>query len=146
MKSEPEWLTKQDLLALHEWLLAEHGGASGLLDNGLLEAALSSPRNQLAYASPDLHDLAAAYAFGITRNHPFRDGNKRVAFASAGIFLEMNGLRLEAPEPDALGAVLALSSGQMGQDEFAAWLRVSTVRIRPPVKRDRKGTRTRKKK
>lgn len=124
---DPIWLTTLFILAVHARLLAEHGGGSGLRDEGLLEAALAGPRNHHVYRDTDLFDLAAAYAEGITRNHPFIDGNKRTAFAAAGVFLELNGHRLTASEPDAVQAVLALTKGDMNAVEFAAWLRLSSV-------------------
>lgn len=124
---DPIWLTTPFVLAIHARLLAEHGGGSGIRDQGLLEAALAGPHNHRAYRNTDIFDLAAQYAEGITRNHPFIDGNKRTAFAAAGIFLELNGQRLNAPEPDAVQAVLALTNNEMKVAEFAAWLRSSSV-------------------
>ncbi len=125
----PRWISKTFLLAIHGRLLAEHGGGTGLRDEGLLESALASPRNRFEYEEGDLFDLAAAYAFVITRNHPFVDGNKRIAFAAAGIFLELNGHRLDASEVDAVGAVLALSRGEIDADAFAVWLRTNSEPI-----------------
>ena len=127
--SEPRWISKAVLLAIHGRLLAEHGGASGLRDEGLLESALASPRNHFEYGEADLFVLAASYAFAITSDHPFVDGNKRSAFASAGVFLELNGFRLTATEPDAVRAVLALSTGEIDATEFATWLRLSSVSL-----------------
>ena len=124
--AEPSWLTQVFIIALHGRLLAEHGGSPGLRDRGLLESALAAPRNHRLYDDPDICDLAARYAHAITRNHPFVDGNKRVAFAAAGIFLELNGLRLTASEADAVLAMLALSRGDLDVAGFADWLRVST--------------------
>lgn len=125
----PRWLSKNLCLAIHGRLLAEHGGPVGLRDEGLLESALASPRNHFEHSDTDLFDLAAAYAFAITRDHPFVDGNKRVAFAAAGVFLELNGQRLVASEIDAVGAVMALSAGDLGAPEFAAWLRRNCERV-----------------
>ena len=88
-----------------------------------LDSALAAPRHLLAYGTPDLCDLAAKYAAALTHNHPFRDGNKRVALTVAGVFVEMNGRRLEVPEPDAVQAVVALAAGRMDEPAFAAWLR-----------------------
>ena len=96
MRGPPRWVSKQAVLAIHERLLAEHGGAPGLLDEGLLDAALASPRNHFAYERADIPRLAAAYAYALTQNHPFADGNKRIALTVAGVFMELNGLRLEA--------------------------------------------------
>lgn len=125
-RREPIWLSQVVIIALHGRLLAEHGGAPGLRDPGLLESALAGPCNRLLYGEPDLCELAAAYAHGIARNHPYVDGNERVAFAAAGVFLELNGRRLTATEPDAVLAVLALSSDEMDAAGFAAWLRMSS--------------------
>ena len=125
MKSEPVWLTQVFVIALHGRLLAEHGGPPGLRDGGLLESALAAARHHLLYGDPDIFDLAAQYAHALTRNHPFVDGNKRVAFAAAGVFLELNGHRLTASETDAVFAMLALCSGKLDAAGFANWLRVS---------------------
>lgn len=127
--NEPRWLSKVAVLAIHGRLLAEHGGASGLRDEGLLESALSAPKNHFEYEQADVFQLAAAYAFALTSNHPFVDGNKRTSFAAAGIFLELNGCRLEAAEPDAVGAVLALSKGELNADGFSNWLRISSREV-----------------
>lgn len=128
-EATPRWITKTLLLAIHGRLLAEHGGAIGLRDEGLLESALASPRNRFEYGETDVFELAAAYAFALTSNHPFVDGNKRAAFAAAGIFLELNGERLTASEADAVSAVLALSRADLSDREFAAWLRVNCEAI-----------------
>ena len=125
MRGRPKWISKQAVLAFHERLLAEHGGAPGLLDEGLLDAALAGPKNHFAYEQADVFRLAAAYAYGITENRPFTDGNKRVALTAAGVFLELNGFRLDASEQDAFNATLALSSGKMDERQYAAWLRAS---------------------
>jgi death-on-curing protein len=127
VKKEPTWISKPAVLALHERLLAEHGGAPGILDEGLLDAALAAPKNRLAYERDDVFRLAAAYAHALTQNHPFRDGNKRVAFTVAGVFLELNGFRLQAPETEAVTAVLALTTRQAGEEQFAVWLRASSA-------------------
>ena len=125
--SQPFWLSKVAVLAIHGRLLAEHGGASGLRDESLLESALAAPVNHFEYDQADAFVLAATYAHALTSNHPFVDGNKRTAFAAAGIFLELNGYRLTASEPDAVLAVLALSRGEMKSEEFCNWLRLSSV-------------------
>lgn len=123
----PRWLDKRDLLILHAESLAEHGGAEGLRDEGLLDSALARPQNLLAYGGPDIFLMAAAYAFGIAKNHPFVDGNKRAAFLAAGVFLELNGWRLEAEQDVATAAMLDLASGALDEDGFAAWLRDGCV-------------------
>ncbi len=130
MKQPPRWLSVAAVLAIHELLIVEHGGAAGLRDETLLESALASPLNHLVYADADLFALAAAYAFALTRNHPFHDGNKRVALAAAGVFLEMNGYRLQASESDAAGATRALAERALDEVGFADWLRRSTRKIR----------------
>ena len=119
----PKWLLRSVVEALHDAQLAEHGGASGLRDDSLLEAALARPRHLQAYGAPDLCALAAAVAFGIARNHPFVDGNKRTAFLAAYVFLRINGLRLTAEESDVVRRMTALAAGEMSEEEFAAWLR-----------------------
>lgn len=126
MKKDPAWISRSVVLALHDRLLAEHGGVPGLRDEGLLDAALAAPRNRRAYSRADVFRLAAAYAHALIRNHPFGDGNKRVAFTIAGVFLEINGFRLEAPETEAVAAVLALTTRRMDEAQFAAWLRASS--------------------
>jgi len=111
---------------MHDAQLAEHGGGSGLRDAGLLESALSRPVNRHAYGDPDVFELAGAYAFGIVRNHPFVDGNKRTGFLAAYVFLRLNGQRLVAGEVNATAAVMALASGDMEEAAFAEWLRANS--------------------
>lgn len=117
------WIDKQALLMLHDESLAEHGGASGLRDEGLLESALARPLNLAAYGEPDFADFAAAYAYGLAKNHPFVDGNKRAAFLAAGLFLALNGWRLAATQADATVAMFTLAAGELDEPAFAAWLR-----------------------
>ncbi len=125
---EPVWLASRFVLALHEELLAEFGGAAGIRDEGLLESALSRPQNLLCYGTPDLFELAACYAFGVVGNHPFTDGNKRTGFMAAYIFLRRNGWELVAPESDATAATLALASKQMTEADYAGWLKANCHR------------------
>ncbi|MBK8176000.1 MAG: type II toxin-antitoxin system death-on-curing family toxin [Rhodospirillales bacterium] len=127
MTHDPVWLDPRVIEAVHDRLLAEHGGAAGVRDAGLLASALARPRNRAAYGETDLCTLAAAYAAGIAGNHPFVDGNKRTAFMAAYIFLARNGLRLSSPEDEATCAVLALAAGEMTEDTFATWLRAWTA-------------------
>ena len=122
------WVEKQALLLLHDESLAEHGGASGLRDEGLLESALARPLNLVAYAAQDFADLAAAYGFGIAQNHPFVDGNKRAAFLAVGLFLHINGYRLKVEQAEAAATVLALASGELEEPAFAAWIRERSVK------------------
>jgi death-on-curing protein len=126
---EPKWLSKAAVLAIHERLLAEHGGAGGILDEGSLEAALAAPRNRFLYDQADVFRLAAAYAQALTRNHPFRDGNKRVALTAAAVFLERNGYLLGSSESDAAAAMVALVERKMDEVRLADWLRVSCARV-----------------
>lgn len=117
------WISKQALLLLHGESLAEHGGAAGMRDEGLLDSALARARNLAAYGDPDVAALAAAYGSGISQNHPFVDGNKRAAFLSVGLFLALDGYRLVVTQAQATVAVLALAAGELEEVEFAAWLR-----------------------
>lgn len=131
MTREPRWLGLAVALAIHDRILRDHGGRSGPIDLGRLQAALASPQQHLAYGEPDAFDLAAAYASAIVRDHPFTDGNKRVAFTMAAVFLELNGHRLAASEPDALASVLQLVTRELDAAGFAAWLREHSSPNRP---------------
>jgi death-on-curing protein len=117
------WISKQALLLLHGESLAEHGGATGMRDEGLLDSALARAQNLAAYGEPDVAALAAAYGSGISQNHPFVDGNKRAAFLSVGLFLTLNGYRLAATQAEATLAMMSLAAGELDEAEFAAWLR-----------------------
>lgn len=121
------WVDKQALLLLHGESLAEHGGGEGLRDEGLLDSALARPLNLLAYGEPDVAALAASYAMGVAKNHPFVDGNKRAAFLTVGMFLYLNGHRLSTTQADATVTVLALAAGDITEEQFAAWLREKIV-------------------
>lgn len=126
---EPNWISKAGVLLLHAQSLAEYGGLEGIRDEGVLESALARPQNLFAYEEvTELARLAAAYAFGITRNHPFVDGNKRAAFATLGVFLAKNGHRLVADKVDATLKMLALSSGEMSEHDFAVWIKTHLLR------------------
>ncbi len=124
---EPVWIERQALLLLHGESLAEHGGAPGIRDDGMLESALFRPRHKLQYGDPDVHELAAAYAYGFAKNHAFIDGNKRAGLLAAGLFLLMNGWRLEAGQADTIGAMLALADGTWSETDFATWLRLQSA-------------------
>ena len=124
--TEPRWLERRIIAALHDVQLARHGGAGSIRDAGLLESALARPRNLHAYGETDPCALAAAYAAGIVRNHPFVDGNKRTGFIAAALFLQENGLRLDAAEAEAVVMTLGLASGEMPEQGYAAWLRDRT--------------------
>jgi death-on-curing protein len=120
----PAWIDKRALLLLHKESLAQFGGAGGLRDEGLLDSALARPVNKHPYEGcKDLAVLAAAYGFGLARNHPFVDGNKRVAFLAVGVFLAMNGHRLTVKPVDAIEAILALAAGSLDEAHFADWIK-----------------------
>ena len=118
-----KWINRQVLLLLHEESLAEHGGASGLRDEGLLDSALARPLNLSMYAEPDLADLAASYGVGLAKNHAFVDGNKRAAFLAVGLFLALNGYRLHATQADATLTMLSVAAGDIDEIAFAEWIR-----------------------
>ena len=125
------WLQSEVLLAVHEAQLAEHGGAAGTRDGGLFESALSRPKNLAGYGlptgeAPDVADLAAAYGYGISRNHPFIDGNKRTGFVAAELFLALNGWTLDASDADCVLTMLAVAAGDIPEAAFADWLRQHT--------------------
>lgn len=125
--SEPVWVEKAALLLLHAAVLAEHGGMEGMRDEGLLESALARPKNLFAYegiSSPSR--LAAAYAVGVSRNHPFVDGNKRAAFISMALFLALNGSRLRAEQVDATNIMLRLAAGEISEEELTTWIKERT--------------------
>ncbi|MGH6626477.1 MAG: type II toxin-antitoxin system death-on-curing family toxin [Burkholderiaceae bacterium] len=122
------WIDRRALLLLHGESLAEHGGGEGLRDEGLLESALARPENLAAYGKPDFADLAASYGVGLAKNHPFVDGNKRAAFLTVGMFLYLNGYRLQATQADATLTMLAVAAGDITEAEFAAWIRSHAVK------------------
>jgi len=121
--TEPVWITVEDCLSFHDKVLARFGGAGGVRDAGLLESALARPRHLLAHGTPTLFDLAATYAHGIVRNHPFFDGNKRSGLLAAALFLEANGIRFAAAEEAAVVQMLALASGAIKAEDFALRLK-----------------------
>ena len=127
--SKPDWvwIDRAVLLAVHDEQLLEHGGAIGTRDIGLFESAIARPRQLAHYETPDAADLAAAYAFGIARNHPFVDGNKRTAFVAAELFLALNGLELNADDGECVVTMLAVAAGQMDEATFARWLRAQSA-------------------
>ncbi len=123
VRREPEWLAVDLLLAIHDRQLAEHGGGVGVCNMGALESALARPINRWSYGEDDIIALAATLGFGIARNHPFIDGNKRSAWVATRLFLALNGVELSFAPADAIAAVLALAAGEIGEDELAQWLR-----------------------
>jgi death-on-curing protein len=130
---EPRWLSGEIVVALHAQILAEHGGRPGVRDRAMLESALARPRNRFAYRRTGLAGLAAAYGFGLCGDHPFTDGNKRVALAATDVFLQLQGRELSAPEPEVAERVLALAAGRLTEPELEAWVRKRMRRIRPPA-------------
>ena len=122
------WIDRRVLLMLHDESLAEHGGASGIRDEGLLESALAGPLNLAAHNEPDLAALAASYAVGLAKNHAFVDGNKRSAFLGMGLFLYLNGSKLIASQADATVTMLAVASGDIVEAALAEWIRRNMVK------------------
>lgn len=120
--SEPEWLEPKNVLGIHSEQLALFGGPDGIRDHGLLESALARPQNKYAYGETDLCALAAAYGFGIARNHPFVDGNKRTAFASMIVFLGLNDIDFDVPSAEATAIMLALAAGEVDESGLARWI------------------------
>ena len=128
-KKEPLWIEERDVLAIHDRLLALHGGATGLRDLGLLRSALARPQQHHAYADiADVVEMAALYTAGIVRNHPFVDGNKRTGFVIGVLFLELHGFAFEASEEDATQAVMALAAGTFDEGGYTAWQRENSKR------------------
>ena len=117
------WIQKEVVLAIHDQQIAEHGGAAGIRDLGLIESALARPKNLVNYSTPDVFDLAGAYGYGIARNHGFIDGNKRTAYVVTLLFLHLHGMDLTAPAPERIFVFEKMGKGEFTPDEFAAWLR-----------------------
>jgi len=123
--TEPKWLTIQIITAIHDEQLAIHGGSAGLRDAGLLESALNRAKNKWAYESAELPEMAAAYGYGIARNHPFIDGNKRTSLLAIYTFLGVNGIDFVVPEADAAAMILSLAAGEVSEESLARWIRDS---------------------
>ena len=121
--SDWKWLNRKVLLLLHDESLAEHGGASGLRDEGLLDSALARPLNLALYEQPDVASLAASYGVGLAKNHAFVDGNKRAAFLAIGLFLMVNGFRLMATQAEATLTILDVAAGEIDEATLAQWIR-----------------------
>lgn len=122
------WLTRELLLAVHDEQIAEHGGASGIRDMGLLESAIARPLNRAGYGGADLAEIGALYALAIARNHPFVDGNKRTAFVALETFLILNGLALTADDAEATVMMLDMAAGTVSEAMFIEWVRTSVVK------------------
>jgi death on curing protein len=127
---EPAWITREECLSIHEMMLAQHGGLAGVRDEGLLKSALSKPHNLFAYAKPAHAELAASYAAGIVRNHPFVDGNKRTGFMVAAVFLEVNGYELTATEESVVENTPGLAAGKLKEKDYATWLKDNSSKRR----------------
>jgi death-on-curing protein len=128
MADEPNWLNAQILEAIHADQIIEHGGISGIRDQGLLESALARPRQKWSFEpKTELPELAAAYTFGIAKNHPFVDGNKRAALVAAYTFLAINDFELEAPEPEAVSMILGTADGSVSESDLATWIRAHLI-------------------
>jgi death-on-curing protein len=125
---EPYWLTREECLALNDMMLSQYGGIVGVRDEHLLESALAKPRQLFAYGKPSMAELAAAYAAGIVKSHPFLDGNKRTGFMMGAGFLELNGFEFYAAEADAVLRTLALAAGKMTERAYAEWLKANSKR------------------
>lgn len=124
----PHWILPEAVLSIHKMLLAEHGGLEGIRDNALLDSALSRPKQKYAYdENASLFDLAASYSFGLAKNHPFIDGNKRVALTVSAVFLEINGYSLNAPEPETVVIYEQLASGNISEDSLSVWFRDCSI-------------------
>ena len=120
---EPEWLSVTMVVAIHDEQLAVHGGPGGVRDSGALESALDRPRNKWAYERAELPELAAAYAYGIAKNHPFVDGNKRTSLLALYTFLGINGVDFIVPEADAATIILALAAGEVSEESLTRWIK-----------------------
>jgi death-on-curing protein len=120
---EPEWVTLEDVLFFHREVIAAFGGTDGVRDQGLLESALARPKDVFAYESQDLIVLGGAYAHSLAKNHPFVDGNKRIAFVVTRVFLGLNGMAFDPSEAEAVVMVEGLAAGSVSRDEFTAWVR-----------------------
>lgn len=123
------WLQHAIVLAIHEDQLTEHGGGTGVRDAGLLESALARPQNAALYGSPDAADLAAAYGYGISRNHAFIDGNKRTGFVAIELFLSLNGYELVADDTDCVLTMMAVAAGELSEEELASWIRQHALKV-----------------
>ncbi len=126
MSDEPCWLTREAVLAIHAQLLARFGGSAGIREDNMLESALAKPRQLHAYGQPNVYEMAAAYAFGIVKNHPFVDGNKRAGFVAAYTFLGINGFDFTAPEAEAVIFTRGLAAGEITLEQYTLWLQKSS--------------------
>lgn len=126
---EPHWLTRSECLLLHDMMVEQYGGCSGIRDEGLLDSALARPQQLHHYGKPTMPEMAAAYAAGIVKNHPFLDGNKRTGFMMGAGFLERNGYEFFASEVEVVLRTLALAAGEMTEADYAAWLEANSRKV-----------------
>jgi death on curing protein len=131
--TEPAWLDRRRILAVHSAQVREHGGVEGIRDDGLLDSALARPQNHFAYTGAKVPELAAIYAIAIARNHPFIDGNRRTAFVALELFLAMNGHDFTATDTDAAVMTLGMAAGEVEDDDFVSWVRHNTRPITSPA-------------
>ncbi len=126
--NEPVWILRELVIAVHQMLLAEHGGLLGIRDEALLDSALNRPKQRFAYDDKFLFfNLAASYSYGLAKNHPFMDGNKRIALSIGAIFLELNGYSFDAPETEAVVIIEQLAAGDLTEEDLANWFKVSSI-------------------
>ncbi|MCI5046375.1 MAG: type II toxin-antitoxin system death-on-curing family toxin [Aquisalinus sp.] len=123
------WLSTENVMSIHQRSLADHGGAEGVRDPGLLESALEKPKQRFFYGEPSIHELATVYASGIVKNHAFVDGNKRTAFLTAYVFLGVNGYELDAEEAEAAAITLDLAASKVTEDDYAKWLEINCTPV-----------------
>lgn len=128
-ENKPVWVEKAIAIAIHQRQLAEHGGSDGIRDNGLLESALFRPLNQFAYSKPSIFDLAAAYGYGITKNHPFVDGNKRTGYIVMRTFLRLNGYDIDASITEKYATWIKLADNQISEAELANWIEEKSIKL-----------------
>jgi len=126
--NEPVWILPQVVIAVHQMLLEEHGGLPGIRDEALLDSALNRPKQRFAYDdNVSVFDLAASYSYGLAKNHPFMDGNKRIALSAGAIFLELNGYSLDAPEAEAVVIFEQLATSDLSEEDLANWFKVTSI-------------------
>ncbi|MGH8498967.1 MAG: type II toxin-antitoxin system death-on-curing family toxin [Methylococcales bacterium] len=126
--NEPLWVLPKVVIAVHQMLLAQHGGLLGIRDEALLDSALNRPKQRFAYDNDfSIFDLAASYSYGLAKNHPFMDGNKRIALSVGAIFLELNGYSLNAPEAETVVIFEQLAAGDLTEEDLANWFKVSSI-------------------
>src|SRR5437016_2196594 len=126
---QPIWVLREVVLILHEQSLAQFGGSLGIRDEGMLDSALARPKNLFSYTKPTPFELAASYGFGLVKNHPFVDGNKRTGFVVAVLFLELNGYRFDGTEADATVTTLGLAAGEISEEQYGSWLKSNSRRF-----------------